>query len=422
MATKNVTLRWDDTNNIEVGHRIYRSDMPMDTTNMPSPIGVVSENITEYIDEDRAVGNTYYYRVSAFIDGDERFSDEISIVVTDVSSVYSASDDNTIKMINSDGSENWTYTEFSESVSSIKVLSDNTVIAGSVNNIHKIDTDSTMLWETTVDGSVIDIVLGYMNRVYALTDTGRYYKFNDDGSVMRVGNTVNGTSFGVDNRNNIYIGTNSDVTKYDEDGAIIWKNEDIATQINEIYIDYDENVYLACEDNRVIKLNRNGSIQWEYTEHTNTVNSIAVDENYNVYSSSNDTTVKKIDENGNEVWSYNGNDSNVVSVKVDVDGFVYSGNINGLVHKINSQGNNEWISETHTESVNDLSITILESVNSVESRSVYYDLANPETYSYTTFNKNAYTISDLENGLRNENEYIWYYSLNTPINLRNENV
>ena len=37
MSTPRVVLRWQDTNNIEIGHKIYRSDTPMDIQNMPPP-------------------------------------------------------------------------------------------------------------------------------------------------------------------------------------------------------------------------------------------------------------------------------------------------------------------------------------------------------------------------------------------------
>jgi len=37
MSTPRVILRWQDTNNIEIGHKIYRSDTPMDIQNMPPP-------------------------------------------------------------------------------------------------------------------------------------------------------------------------------------------------------------------------------------------------------------------------------------------------------------------------------------------------------------------------------------------------
>lgn len=81
MCMKDVTIRWNDTNDIEQGYRIYRSNTPMDTGNMPTPIATVESNVTEYIDANQPVGYTNYYRVSAFIDGHEEISEELEYFV-----------------------------------------------------------------------------------------------------------------------------------------------------------------------------------------------------------------------------------------------------------------------------------------------------------------------------------------------------
>ena len=77
MSTPRVILRWQDTNNIEIGHKIYRSDTPMDVQNMPAPIADIGFNTTEYRDEDVIEGNFYYYRVSAYTTNGEEYSNEV---------------------------------------------------------------------------------------------------------------------------------------------------------------------------------------------------------------------------------------------------------------------------------------------------------------------------------------------------------
>ena len=77
MNTPRVILRWQDTNNIELGHKIYRSVTPMDIQNMPAPIADIGVNATEYTDEDVIEGNFYYYRVSAYTTNGEEFSTEV---------------------------------------------------------------------------------------------------------------------------------------------------------------------------------------------------------------------------------------------------------------------------------------------------------------------------------------------------------
>jgi len=77
MSTARVKLRWQDTNNIEIGHKIYRSDTPMDIQNMPTPIATLNPNTTEYTDEAVIEGNFYYYRVSAYTSNAEEYSNEV---------------------------------------------------------------------------------------------------------------------------------------------------------------------------------------------------------------------------------------------------------------------------------------------------------------------------------------------------------
>lgn len=81
MSTRDVTLRWSDPNNIEKGYKVYRSKSPMDISNMPEPIATLEKNTTEFIDEAQTIGDTNYYRVSAWIDGSEVYSEEVEIVV-----------------------------------------------------------------------------------------------------------------------------------------------------------------------------------------------------------------------------------------------------------------------------------------------------------------------------------------------------
>lgn len=73
-------IRWVDRNTDEVEQRIYRSESPIDPTNLPVPFDVVGPSIEEYEDETVEDDKIYYYRVSSVRgDGLERVSDEISV-------------------------------------------------------------------------------------------------------------------------------------------------------------------------------------------------------------------------------------------------------------------------------------------------------------------------------------------------------
>lgn len=81
-----ITLKWEDNNSgllNEEGHRIYRSvGTPLDFDNMPTHIGEVGADVTEYVDEHDFEDDVVYYSVSSYrtVEGQlvERFSDMIN--------------------------------------------------------------------------------------------------------------------------------------------------------------------------------------------------------------------------------------------------------------------------------------------------------------------------------------------------------
>lgn len=75
-------LNIQDRNLTEEGHRVYKSQVPMDPQNLPAPYATLGPDITEWEDGVATPGETYYYRVSAFTGGGsvELVSDEIELV------------------------------------------------------------------------------------------------------------------------------------------------------------------------------------------------------------------------------------------------------------------------------------------------------------------------------------------------------
>lgn len=73
-----IRLNWTDNNLGESGHRIYRSDTPMDPNDLPEPLSELGPNVTEYVDEDVEENAVYYYRVGAYTTLMERVSAEVS--------------------------------------------------------------------------------------------------------------------------------------------------------------------------------------------------------------------------------------------------------------------------------------------------------------------------------------------------------
>lgn len=77
-----IRLNWQENNLLETGHRVYRSLTPIDIEDLPIPIATLGPNITEYLDEDVSVNETYYYRVSAYTTFSEKISEEVEVTAS----------------------------------------------------------------------------------------------------------------------------------------------------------------------------------------------------------------------------------------------------------------------------------------------------------------------------------------------------
>lgn len=78
-----IRLTWEDKNQSETGHRVYRSDAPMHLSALPEPLAELGANVTSYDDTTVEDGMTYYYRVSAVKPPIEAVSEEIMVIVND---------------------------------------------------------------------------------------------------------------------------------------------------------------------------------------------------------------------------------------------------------------------------------------------------------------------------------------------------
>jgi len=74
-----VFLTWADPNSIEEGHRIYRSEAPIDPNALPAPLAELGPDATGYLDSTVAPSTTYYYRVTAFLGTIEKVALEVEV-------------------------------------------------------------------------------------------------------------------------------------------------------------------------------------------------------------------------------------------------------------------------------------------------------------------------------------------------------
>lgn len=74
-----INLLWDDDEIVD-SYTIYRSNVPMNATSLPTPIatGIATKS---YIDNDLTEDNAFYYRVAGVKDGFSSISSEIKVIV-----------------------------------------------------------------------------------------------------------------------------------------------------------------------------------------------------------------------------------------------------------------------------------------------------------------------------------------------------
>jgi outer membrane protein assembly factor BamB len=236
----------------------------------------------------------------------------------------------------------------------VKFTSRNVYSGGSDNEVHKIDSAGSNVWEYTGHGSTVRAVAvdpqGY---VYSGGGSDEVHKTDPDGNVVWVytGHTSTVRAVAVDADGYVYSGSNdNELHKINSDGNNVWEYTDHTSTVRGVAVDADGFVYSGSNDNSVHKIDSDGNNVWTYTEHTGTVWFVAVDTAGFVYSASADDTVHKIDPDGNNVWVYEGHGGTVEGVAVDPNGFVYSGARDNEVHKIDPDGNVVWVYTGHGSS------------------------------------------------------------------------
>lgn len=148
-----IILKWKDVNDIEVGYKVYRSISPMDIQNMPSPIGIIDNNETEFIDGNVIDGGVYYYRISAYTPNAEEYSEELYVYVdhTKVNVHDIFGDDSSVMTLQFNGNTNdlggnYTPIEYGTIVYSDGKFGQSIDFGDNVNN--KIDT--TLNWNSVL--------------------------------------------------------------------------------------------------------------------------------------------------------------------------------------------------------------------------------------------------------------------------------
>lgn len=165
-----IILTWEDRNVGEDGHKIYRSTTPIDLEALPAPLATLPANASSYEDLNVLVGQTYYYIVSVFRGGEEKFSypltaaafrnkftqhnilwDEYnSIISNPVVSVATLSND-----INT-GVDFGAFGEKHELITNMVMGPDGLLYVASRNNVLKINPSTRVTEKILIDGQMDD--------------------------------------------------------------------------------------------------------------------------------------------------------------------------------------------------------------------------------------------------------------------------
>jgi hypothetical protein len=228
--------------------------------------------------------------------------------------VYGASEDTTLRKIDSQGNQVWSFTGFTADVFGVAVSDDGSAVygAGYDSTLRKIDSAGNEVWSFTGFTAGLSTVAA-----------------EDDGS------NVYASAFSIGDYS---------VRKIDSAGNEVWSFTGFTYFVYGIATESDGSyVYGASQDRTLRKIDSAGNQVWSFTGFGDTVNSVAVsDGSTAVYAGADDNTLRKINSQGNQVWSFTGFSESVDAVAVTEDGsHVYAGSTNSL-RKIDSSGNEVW--------------------------------------------------------------------------------
>lgn len=278
-----IEIYWEDINATQIPNKfkIYKSTATMDVNNLPTPLVVdLPKEQRSYVDNDVTFGNTYYYIVAAYTNNNEILGDEQKVIVKE--NMY-----------------------FSSSAVIYKISHDSTT---------KIPAKFKSL-----DSSIVGIDSDASGNVYSLTSTSTLYKHDYQG------NEIYSVSLGescycliVDQNQNVFVGGNNKIKKYDATGAHIgditwsmWYDGDVVN----INIDQQQRLILSTtylnnsHGSILYKIEQNGVVIFSERIEMNSsyyAGGIAIDDEMNIYHLiyySGRTYIHKYDPLGNVIYT-----------------------------------------------------------------------------------------------------------------------
>lgn len=282
--------------------------------------------------------------------------------------IYTASSDNTVKRLDSDGNEIWSYTGHTENVNDVEADDQNNLVSVSDDElVKKLDASGNEIWSRYGGGyekysvaisNNYDVLYGDSNSAIRLDSSGNYLHTLDG-----VGSIDEKEAVAFDQNGNAFAGTfmvqglsrPPFIFKCDPSGSQIWQREPDSPSHGpqDLACDLDDNVYAAWNP-YLLKYDPDGNLLFELN---NDALCVAVDLNNNFYiGDGDDNSVKKYDAGGTEVWSVTYTDP-TNNIAVDSDGNSYITSADNTVRKLDTNGSEVWSFSGHTDTVNGIAVT-----------------------------------------------------------------
>lgn len=275
--------------------------------------------------------------------------------------LYTSAFDDTLKKIDSQGNEVWSFTDFNPNTRAVATdYFGNVYLAtsSSDDSLTKIDSQGNKVWGSESEFSGLrDVVVDRAGNIIVLGGNRNVYKLNQEREILwqKSFDFWSGLeAVAVDGDNNVYIAPYDTVLKYDPDGELIWNYSSLPDwwHTRALTTDRHNNVYVATQEQEVHKLNSEGEHQWTYDGHTSGLRDVQVDHQGNVYVSEVDPVITKLNSNGELVWTVdNGHGGISWTALVDASGNIYTVGSDNTTRKHSPEGEQIWTFEGHEDNV-----------------------------------------------------------------------
>lgn len=270
--------------------------------------------------------------------------------------VYSGSEDNTVRKIDADGNQVWSFTGHTGYVNDIDADDNGNVYTASEDKtIRKIDSNGNQVWSNSYTARTTGVRVDKDGFVYTSSYDGNVRKLDNNGNQIWTYTGYGGDIFKVriDTVGNVYMAYRAnEIRKLDSSGQLVLTITNMEQQQSNFDIDLDGNIYAKGSD-KITKHDSNGNLV-NSTNMFSHPNNIELDGQGHVFATLFNGDSFKFDLDLNLILQKTDFPSNFAAYAMSVDliGNVYYGISNDDIIKANSNLDAiSWTFTGHTDSI-----------------------------------------------------------------------